>query len=381
MKMHSLFFPHHHLPYILPLLLLFLLNPIPLSLASSGDQGLPFRQCMHHCTFTGCTDIQQDDQGTIIHKSNCSSLCGGNTSTTIKYTTPIALQYWKWDCTSDCSYLCMWKLEAAKTTTGEVEKYYGKWPFVRYMGMQEPASVIFSILNLAVHTYALIKLSKRLIKSKTSSSLKAKSSSSSSSSSSPSQFAALWLLHITVTINAWLWSAVFHGRDTRLTERLDYFSAGAHIALSLFISIVRLTDLTQPLLQAAVACPIFLYYLQHCHRMLTVLFDYGRHVKLCIIAGGVQSVAWLVWSIFTPRGKVHPRRKELLWFVVLVNVAMLFEVLDFPPLWYIYDAHALWHAATVPLGVVWYRFVEADMFGSVGRGGAVMRKQQQKKTS
>lgn len=375
----SLFFPHHHLFYALPLLLLLFLISIPCLLASSGDQGLAFRQCMHYCTLTGCTDIQQDDQGTIIHKSNCSSLCGGKSSTIITDTTSMVLQYWQWDCTSDCSYLCMWKLEAVKT--GGVEKYYGKWPFVRYMGMQEPASVIFSMLNLAVHAYALIKLSKRLIKSKTSSpSLKSNAKSSSSSPSSPSQFASLWLLHVTVTINAWLWSAVFHGRDTKLTERLDYFSAGAHIAFSLFLSIVRLTDLTHPLLQAAVACPIAVYYLQHCHRMLTVLFDYGRHVKLCIIAGGVQSIAWLVWSVFTPRGKVHPSRKELLWFVGLVNVAMLLEVLDFPPLWYIFDAHALWHAATIPLGVVWYRFVEADMFGDSSSGeGVAVRKQ--RKTS
>ena len=48
----------------------------------------------------------------------------------------------------------------------------------------------------------------------------------SSGGSSPQQypFLGLWVAYSLVNINAWLWSSVFHCRDTRLTERLDYFS-------------------------------------------------------------------------------------------------------------------------------------------------------------
>lgn len=49
----------------------------------------------------------------------------------------------------------------------------------------------------------------------------------------------------------------------------------------------------------------------------------------------------------------------------LVNVAMLLEVLDFPPLLGILDAHSLWHAATAPLAYLFYSFVEGDTLRSV----------------
>lgn len=32
-----------------------------------------------------------------------------------------------------------------------VPQFYGKWPFVRFFGIQEPASVFFSFLNLVAH--------------------------------------------------------------------------------------------------------------------------------------------------------------------------------------------------------------------------------------
>jgi hypothetical protein len=31
------------------------------------------------------------------------------------------------------------------------QQYYGKWPFRRFAGMQEPASVAFSVANLLMH--------------------------------------------------------------------------------------------------------------------------------------------------------------------------------------------------------------------------------------
>jgi len=46
---------------------------------------------------------------------------------------------------------------------------------------------------------------------------------------------------------------------------------------------------------------------------------------------------------------------------VLVNGALLLEVLDFPPAGGLLDAHALWHAATVPLAYLFYGFVEGDV--------------------
>jgi hypothetical protein len=43
---------------------------------------------------------------------------------------------------------------------------------------------------------------------------------------------------------------------------------------------------------------------------------------------------------------------------VWLLLAALLELFDFPPILGIFDAHSLWHAATAPLGIVWYRFWE-----------------------
>lgn len=44
----------------------------------------------------------------------------------------------------------------------------------------------------------------------------------------------------------------------------------------------------------------------------------------------------------------------------MTMTAMGFELLDFPPIGRILDAHALWHAATVPVTEFWYGFLIED---------------------
>lgn len=50
------------------------------------------------------------------------------------------------------------------------------------------------------------------------------------------------------------------------------------------------------------------------------------------------------------------------WFTVLTVTVTLLEVLDFPPIFWTFDAHSLWHAATVPLVSLFYRFITLDCF-------------------
>ena len=62
----------------------------------------------------------------------------------------------------------------------------------------------------------------------------------------------------------------------------------------------------------------------------------------------------------------EPRRTSATaWRGVALNAlayaAAAFELLDFPPILGLLDAHALWHASTAPLGhLLWVYFVEVD---------------------
>jgi hypothetical protein len=39
---------------------------------------------------------------------------------------------------------------------------------------------------------------------------------------------------------------------------------------------------------------------------------------------------------------------------------MLLEIFDFPPVWGIFDAHSIWHAATLPITYLWWSFIKDD---------------------
>lgn len=55
----------------------------------------------------------------------------------------------------------MWRTTSAFLSRDwSVPQFYGKWPFKRFYGIQEPASVLFSYLNLLVH-WRMIKKYRR----------------------------------------------------------------------------------------------------------------------------------------------------------------------------------------------------------------------------
>lgn len=57
---------------------------------------------------------------------------------------------WSWE--DNCRYDCMQRIVQQRLDRGlPVLQYHGKWPFVRVAGIQEPASVLFSLLNLGAY--------------------------------------------------------------------------------------------------------------------------------------------------------------------------------------------------------------------------------------
>jgi hypothetical protein len=70
-------------------------------------------------------------------------------------------------------------------------------------------------------------------------------------------------------------------------------------------------------------------------------------MKACIIVGLSQNILWLFWA--SQNYKTRPYAWKMILVVVSITLAMSFEILDFPPLFRIIDAHSLWHAATIPI--------------------------------
>ena len=120
------------------------------------------------------------------------------------------LRVFGWTCEDVCRYECMWQATAIRLREGQpIVQYYGKWPFRRLMGIQEPASVLFSLMNFVAHRRGLRRIQ--------------------TSISDKYPLKNMMLLLAYVQMNAWIWSSVFHTRDLPWTEKADYFSAMLNI--------------------------------------------------------------------------------------------------------------------------------------------------------
>lgn len=150
------------------------------------------RACVGECEISGCV-------GQL-----CFPQCNSSSNTGPWYTQePLCLQWQKWGCQGDCRYHCMVNRERERETLGQPPlKYHGKWPFKRLLGIQEPASVAFSVLNLAMHFHGWIsffitlyyKLPLREDKT------------------AYYEYVGLWHIYGFLSMNSWFWSAVFHTR-------------------------------------------------------------------------------------------------------------------------------------------------------------------------
>ena len=108
----------------------------------------------------------------------------------------------RWSCPEECSYQCMWDTveNSYRKNDFPVQQFHGKWPFIRILGIQEPASALFSIFNLLPHIYMFRKI-RKLIPSET-------------------KTYNVWLGYSLVSINTWTWSTIFHTRDWDITEKV-----------------------------------------------------------------------------------------------------------------------------------------------------------------
>ncbi|KAI7863040.1 Per1-like-domain-containing protein [Spinellus fusiger] len=258
---------------------------------------------------------------------------------------PLHLQCLAWTHHQDCQYQCMHTLTQLAIEKGEpVHQYHGKWPFHRLWGIQEPAAVLFSLLNGWYHAYYYRILKQQL---KDSYDLK-----------------KYYVIMSVFAMNAWVWSTVFHTRDFGMTEKLDYFSAGLYILYSFYLAMIRIFYLRGTARRLLTCVCVLLFTAHVAYLSLGARFDYGYNMTACVIIGVLQTKLWLGWSTlqYTRWGKTE--RRPYAWMaglsVTLLACAMSLEVFDFPPFHGVLDAHALWHAVTIPMIPLFYQFLLID---------------------
>ena len=307
--------------------------------ASEGDRDVEFQNCLASCVNSGC-------------KITSKTLFG---------------LFPDWSCKDECSYNCMWDIEDSRRRAGKAPRqYYGKWPFKRLWGIQEPLSTLFSVINGVPHCYEMLYRRHLLAPKQLEPTLR-----------------TLSFISGFVGINTWVWSAAFHARDTWLTERLDYHFATLHMLFYLWYAICRLAVTFRPrqvklitLISGLLLGSIFVHHVWY---MNYVVFDYGWNMIITGVFVATQFIMWMFWAaatILSSDPGMQGKPKRVAWMIVRFQLLLMsfaaFEAFDFPPVFDSLDAHAVWHGLTPPLVVYWYMFRETDalLLSSSKRNGS-----------
>nr|XP_032807324.1 post-GPI attachment to proteins factor 3 [Petromyzon marinus] len=279
--------------------------------ASLGDRQPHYAQCVKRCTRGNCTG----------------------------HVRPFYMPYTGWLCEDECRYTCMWDTVALFLKEGRsVPQFHGKWPFVRLLCIQEPLSALASLLNGLSYYAAMVMYRKKI--------------------PSTAPIYQTVIAFSLIGMNTWLWSTVFHCKDTPWTEKMDYFSATSLILYSIYFCCIRTVGQRHPGAASVFGAVLVSFFAYHVWYMGFVRFDYGYNIIANATIGLVNLLWWLGWCLRSHRERPYVWRCA---FVVLcLHGLALLELLDFPPLLWTLDAHALWHIGTIPLPLVFYRFLIED---------------------
>ncbi|GAB7346715.1 hypothetical protein MBLNU459_g1829t1 [Dothideomycetes sp. NU459] len=292
--------------------------------ASLGDRLPDFRDCVTECVSNNCVP-----DGPAISLQHRLLL---------------------WDCPSECDYTCQHVVTDTRLARDPpyrepILQFHGKWPFYRFMGMQEPFSVVFSLMNFLAHDHGLSQIREYI----------------------PSSYPLrkYYVLLGYFGLSSWIFSMIFHTRDFSVTEKLDYFGAGASVMYGLYYTPIRIFRLDQktPMYDSirrtwTVLC--VLLYVAHVSYLTFWRFDYTYNMAANVVVGIIQN---LLWSWFSVSRYQRTKRAWAAWpglIVAWIILAMSLELFDFPPWHGMVDAHSLWHLGTVVPTIWWYNFLIKD---------------------
>nr|XP_020479043.1 post-GPI attachment to proteins factor 3 isoform X1 [Monopterus albus] len=120
----------------------------------------------------------------------------------------------------------------------------------------------------------------------------------------------------------------------------------------------RTLGLRRPGVSSMVGVLLILAFTSHVSYLTFVSFDYGYNMAANASIGMVNLLWWLCWCWQNRRTLPYWWKCGLV--VLLLHGLALLELLDFPPLLWILDAHAVWHLSTIPVHFLFYSFLIDD---------------------
>uniref|UniRef100_A0A1I7T3J2 Post-GPI attachment to proteins factor 3 n=1 Tax=Caenorhabditis tropicalis TaxID=1561998 RepID=A0A1I7T3J2_9PELO len=230
---------------------------------------------------------------------------------------------------------------------GKIPQFHGKWPFFAIslpfgLVIQEPASMLFSLLNL----FTVIKMLSRFKNMK----------------GIPNQ--KMWIVYAHIGVFTWISSSLFHMFDCDFTEKMDYLGAYTFVISAFYVSVIfMLPDMNHTQVGKIQKLVIQLFFItifgKHMTDMLN-LFDYGYNMFCCIIFSLFSTICYVYHLIKRKHnlGSLQEADILLIRIIVWANMATALELLDFVPVFWIFDSHSLFHLATIPIPIWWADFLD-----------------------
>lgn len=383
------------------------------AIASSGDMRDDFRSCVKTCTDQYCS---RENPKTFL---DLSLLDDNSQSFSADFprphTTWIRRKLLDWGCGTECDYTCQERITMALEMRREpLEQFHGKWFFWRcWPGIQEPASVLFSLLNLLTHIFGATQFNRYFRSKQALNAARLKSQ----------LWPYYWGIPLTGAM-AWICSIVYHMHDRSLTERLDYVFAAITVLYNCTFVLIRLfwlkrvepnampmlseqsgdtqnedksmergfktddddcsgvsvdtvvsagtdsdagTNVSKSIKQFALVSHVLfiafvlvgIYHLLYLCLRPRIDYTYNMHFNVTV--GLVHNVCWFAYSLHARHKRCYPRWS--IWPALIASaltLAVCLELYDFAPLWHFIDAHSLWHLATAPCYYFYYQFLIKD---------------------
>lgn len=359
-----------------------------------GDNLEDYKDCVHACNLMMMCDT--DDVLKTIHDTRIQQIMEGRpgddevseTKTKRKelyfydrrffeelYRQHPMFNLW-WLCAADCNYKCQqivthWRQQHDQPMV----KFYGKWPFIRWLGMQEFFLAVFSFANFYVNWLAVRPVLRQVHKN-----------DKSHIAPEYARILRQFLYLILGLMVGWLLLTIFHIRDVPVTETLDYFGAFAIVLLNFNAIGYRLLGVFHwsSVARAAWHLSLIIVYVFHCTK-LYLHWDYGYNTQVNLVFGLLALAMWVIHSLLVKRAfaadaagyanllQLMPFETALLnklrvvglaksqllpYLPIFLNGVMMlglsFELRDRPPWLQMIDAHAMWHFFTIWPPLLWY---------------------------
>lgn len=228
--------------FVRTVLLIFQACFVAITVGSIGDKSQVYNQCLSLCRSNNCEDEIK-----------------------FKEEPPLLLSLLHWSCTEDCSYICTWKTVDSFISHGlKVPQFHGKWPFIRLFGCQEPASVLFSVLNFYAHWTMRQRFRKYI------------------DHINPMFY--VWSYFSIICLNGWFWSTIFHSRDTPFTEAMDYSCAFSMVLTLLYCMLLRILHRNNKAF-IIITCGYVSILYMHLSHLWSGKINYGYNMTFNIVIG------------------------------------------------------------------------------------------------